>query len=237
MNKPIAKTFLCAGLALLGGMAPRALADDSDQKTIITFGGPVEIPGQILSAGTYVFKLADSSSDRNIVQVFSKDERHLYGTFLSVPDQRLRASGKPIITFEERAARSPEAVKAWFYPGDNFGHEFVYPKDRAVSLAKVNNTPVPSMPTELAANTTRPANTLTEPSVTAMKQAPLKAQKPTEEEVEIAEVFVVGALPAAQPQLPAELPKTGSSLPLVGLMGLLSLGAALGARFASTRVG
>jgi hypothetical protein len=178
------------GLGFLGGMAPRATADEMDQKTIFTFSGPVEIPGQVLQAGTYVFKLADSQSDRDIVQVFSKDEKHLYGTFLAVPDHRLRAAGKPIITFDESAAGSPEAVRAWFYPGDNYGHQFVYPKPKAVALAKANNTPVPSMPAELAPNTTKPVATLKAPHVVAMSQAPLKAQKPTEEEVEIAEVFI-----------------------------------------------
>jgi hypothetical protein len=235
MNRTSAKLILLAGLGFLGGMVPHANADDWDQKTIFTFSGPVEIPGQVLSAGTYVFKLADSSSNRSIVQVFSNDERHLYGTFLSIPDQRLRPAGKPIITFDERAAGSPEAVRAWFYPGDEIGHQFVYPKDRAVLLAKANNTPVPSMPTELAAYTTEPATTLNEPNVVAMKQAPLKMQKPTEEEVDIAELFVAQALPADQPQLPAELPKTASMLPLIGLVGLLSLGAAFGMRFAVAR--
>src|SRR6202163_1738938 len=173
MNRTTAKLALLAGLGFLGGI-PHATADEWDQKTTFTFSGPVEIPGQVLSPGTYVFKLADSSSDRNIVQVFSKDEKHLYGTFLSIPDQRLRPIGKPIITFDERAAGSPEAVRAWFYPGDDFGHQFVYPKEKAVLLAKANNTPVPSMPTELAANTTKPAGTVNEPHVMAMKQAPLK---------------------------------------------------------------
>jgi hypothetical protein len=181
MNKTRAKVALLVGLGFLVGMVPRATADEADQKTIFTFSGPVEIPGQVLSAGTYVFKLADSSSDRNVVQVFSKDEKHLYGTFLAIPDQRLRPAGKPIITFDERAAGSPEAVRAWFYPGEDIGHQFVYPKDRAVALAKANNSPVPSMPAELAANTTKPAATVSEPHVMEMKQAPLKAQKPTEE--------------------------------------------------------
>ena len=238
MNRTTAKLILLAGLGfLLGGMVPRATADESDQKTIFTFSGPVEIPGQVLSAGTYVFKLADSSSDRKIVQVFSKDEKHLYGTFLSIPDERLRPAGKPIITFDERAAGSPEAVRAWFYPGDDVGHQFVYPKDKAVALAKANNIPVPSMPAELAVNTTKPAATVNEPHVMALKQAPLKAQKPTEEEVNISEVFIAQASPGDQPQLPAELPHTGSPLPLIGLVGLLSLGAALGVRFAVARVG
>jgi hypothetical protein len=229
MNATRAKVVLLAGLGFLGAMAPRALADESDQKTIFTFSGPVEIPGQVLSAGTYVFKLADSSSNRNIVQVFSKNEKHLYGTFLAIPDARLQPAGKPIITFDETPAGSPEAVRAWFYPGDTYGHQFVYPKPKAVALAKANNTPVPSMPAELAANTTQPAASVKAPQVVAMSQAPLKAQKPNEEEVEIADVFVA---PDPAQQLPATLPTTGSAMPLIGLIGLASLAAALGLRFA-----
>jgi len=230
MNTTSTKAILFAGLAFLGGMASRALADEWDQKTIFTFSDPVEIPGQVLPAGTYVFKLADSRSDRNIVQVYSKDEKQLHGTFLAVPDMRLRAAGKPIITFDEAPAGSPEAVKAWFYPGLNYGHQFVYPKPRAVALAKANNTPVPSMPAELAANTTKPAASTEAPHIVAMSQAPLRAQKPNEEEVEIAEVFLAPG--PAQAQASATLPSTGSLSPLIGLLGLLSLGAALGLRFA-----
>ena len=235
MNRANAKLILLVGLGFLGGMVPRAIADEWNQKTIFTFSGPVEIPGQVLPAGTYVFKMGDSSSDRNIVQVFSKDEKHLYGTFLAIPDARLRPAGKPIITFDERAAGSPEAVRAWLYPGDDAGHQFVYPKERAVALAKANNTPVPSMPAELATNTTKPAATVNERHVMAMKQAPLKVQKPTEEEVDISEVFVAQASPTDQTPLPAELPRTGSPLPLIGLVGLLSLGAALALRLAAAR--
>jgi hypothetical protein len=181
--------MLLVGLGFLGGMIPRATADESDQKIIFTFSGPVKIPGQVLEAGTYVFKLADSDNDRDFVQVFNKDETHLYGTFLTISDERLRPAGKPIIKFEEAPAGSPEAVKAWFYPGDEDGHEFVYPKPEALALAKANNTPVPSMPAEFGANTKKPAHTMKEPHVVAMRQAPLKAQKPTGEESEVAEVF------------------------------------------------
>src|SRR5580692_10540597 len=158
MNNRKMITLVCLGV--LGTVLPGAKADERNQKTVFTFSGPVEVPGQVLEAGTYVFKLMDSQSDRNIVQVFNKRENHLYGTFLTIPNYRLKPTGKTIITFEERAAGAPEAVKAWFYPGDNYGHEFVYPKAKAVELAKANNAPVPSMPAELAANTTKPATTM-----------------------------------------------------------------------------
>jgi hypothetical protein len=99
--------WFTGGLLMLAmTVAPRANADEWNQKTTFTFSGPVEIPGQVLDAGTYVFKLVDSSSDPNIVQVYNKNENHLYGTFLTIPDQRLKPAGKSIITFEERAAGS-----------------------------------------------------------------------------------------------------------------------------------
>jgi hypothetical protein len=219
-------------------LLPLAKADEWNQKTVFTFSGPVEIPGKVLPAGTYVFKLEDSQSDRNIVQVFSKNEQHLYGTFLAIPDYRLKPTGKVIISFEERKAGSPEAVKAWFYPGDNFGHQFVYPKKRAVELASANNSAVPSMPDEMTANTTQPAPTMQAPSVTAMKQTPLKAQKPTQEEAEITEVFMPPP-PAQNTPAPAPagntLPHTASLLPLISLLGLLSLGTAAALRSAANR--
>lgn len=222
----------CAGLA--GLWLPQARADESNQKTIFKFSGPVEVPGQVLLPGTYVFKVADSQSDRNVVQVFNKNETHLYGTFLAIPDYRLKTRGKPIINFKERAAGAPEAVRAWFYPGDHYGHEFVYPKAKAVELAKANNQPVASMPTELAANTMKPVQTMQEPEVMAMKQAPLKAQKPTEEEVEIAEVFLIEA-PPEEAAMPAALPQTASNLPLVALIGVLLFGLAGLLRIARAR--
>jgi hypothetical protein len=216
-----------AGVGLLGMMiAPRAKADEWNKKTVFTFSGPVEIPGQVLEAGTYVFKLADSSSDRHIVQIFNKDENHLFATILAIPDYRLKPTGKTILTFEERPAGTPEAVKAWFYPGDNWGNEFVYPKAKAVELAKRTHQAVPSMPNELAVNTTKPAKTLAEPNVVAIKQAPLKAQQPTGVEVEIAEAFTpppAQAAPAAPAASPKQLPTTGSDLPLIGLIGIVSI--------------
>jgi hypothetical protein len=171
MLLPAAVAGLCFALAV-----PSVKASVWNQKTIFSFNQPVEIPGRVLKAGTYVFKLADIQGDRNVVQVYSKDQKHLLGTFLAVPDYRLRTPGKPIIDFTERAEGSPEAVKAWFYPGDNYGHEFVYPKTEATKLAKANNEPVASMTDQ----------DFNGPS---MKTGHVKAVKPTGEEVEVIEVF------------------------------------------------
>src|ERR1700704_605747 len=107
-------------MALLGiGFAPTATSDEYNKKTIVTTNVPIEVPGKVLPPGTYVFKLLDSASNRNIVQIFDKDEKQLYAPVLAIPDYRLEPSDKPVLKFDERPSNSPEALKAWFYPGDN----------------------------------------------------------------------------------------------------------------------
>jgi len=210
----------------------QARADEWNEKTIFTFSAPVEVPGEALPAGTYVFRLADLASDRDVVQIFNKDESHLYGTFITIPDYRLKPAGKTIITFGERAAGSPEAVKAWFYPGENYGHEFVYPKEKAVELARLNKVPVPSMPAPVAANVTKAAPTMQSPPVVALKEAPLKAEQPNQEEAEITQVFTPPP-PGERKPAPAanKLPATAGDLPLLALLGLMSLAAGVSLRF------
>lgn len=104
----------------------RANADLWDHKTIVTFGDSVEIPGQVLPAGTYVFKLLDSPSDRHIVQIWTEDERQVIATILAIPNQRMEPASHSIFQFDERPADSPQALHAWFYPGTTIGEEFVY---------------------------------------------------------------------------------------------------------------
>jgi hypothetical protein len=208
-----------------------AKADEWNKATVVTFNQPFEIPGvgaQVLPAGTYVFKLLDSQSDRHIVQIFNERRDHVFSTILAIPNYRLRVTDKTVITFRERAAGQPEALRAWFYPRNQWGQEFVYPKARAIELAKRINLPVLAMPTELSPNLIEPVKSADEPSVIALKQAPIEAVTPTGEVVAMTEV--VGPPPvqiaAAQPAESKEtLPKTGSLLPLLGLLGLLSIAA------------
>jgi hypothetical protein len=202
-----------------------AKADEWNRKTVVTFSGPVEVPGvgaQTLPAGTYVFKIFDSASDRHIVQIFNEAEDHVFTTILAIPNFRLKATDKTVMTFGERAAGQPEAIRAWFYPGRQWGEEFVYPKLRAVELAKITNQPVLFTPIELE---TAP--------VEALKTAPVQAVKPTGEEVQVAEVVetppeVAVAKPPVEVAAAQSLPQTASTLPLVGLIGLLSLAAGIG---------
>jgi hypothetical protein len=205
-----------------------ASAQSWNKRTSVTFSAPLEIPGvgaQVLPAGTYVFRLLDSQSDRHIVQIFNKDESHLYATILAIPNYRLQATDKTVMTFAERAAGEPQAIRAWFYPGDNSGQEFAYPKKRAVELAKVAKVPVLYIPDEVAPNIVAPVKTATEAPVIALKEVPLKAVKPTGEDVAIAEVIVPPPV-----QIVASLPKTASDLPLLALTGLLCLSVGISLR-------
>ncbi|MGA8556896.1 MAG: hypothetical protein WB630_20995, partial [Candidatus Acidiferrales bacterium] len=193
------------------------------------FSAPVEIPGgRVLPAGTYTFKLLDTSADRNIVQIFNKDQTTLYATVLAIPDYRRNPTDKVLVTFEETKQGGPPAIKEWFYPGESYGQEFVYPKPRAVEIAKNSNQPVPSMSSESASNISQSATSSNDASVVAMKDTPLKAEEANGDEVEVAEVFIVHPVLVAE-NTAAELPKTASMLPLLWLLGIIFT--ALGAAF------
>jgi hypothetical protein len=200
-------------------VAPRANADEFNRKTVITFSEPFEVPGagaQILPAGTYVFKVLDSPSDRHIVQISNQDETHVFTLILAIANYRLKTTDKTVITFTERPAGQPVALKAWFYPGREWGDQFVYERSRAIQLAKETNEAVLSTPAVLTAE---PADVLT--------KAPIEAVNPNGETVDTAQIVdtppaSVAAAPA--PVLVASLPRTASNLGLIGLCGILLLG-------------
>ena len=196
-----------------------------DKRTMVTFNVPVEIPGisaQVLPAGTYVFRLMNSPADRHIVQILNKDETHLYANILAIPNYRLRPTDKTVMTFSERRVGEPQAIRAWFYPGDNFGQEFVYPRKTAVELAKVTDVPVLYVQDEVAPNIVAPAATPTAPPVVALREAPVAAVTPAGQDIAVAQVVEPPPVQTA-----AALPRTASSLPFVALMGLFCLGVGL----------
>lgn len=139
------------------------------------------------------------------------------------------------MTFRERAAGQPQAIRAWFYPGNQWGQEFVYPKKRAIELAKLVNEPVLAMPEELAPMLVKPINSADEPPVIALIEAPVEAVKPTGEVVAMSEFVEPPPVEIAE-ATPKSLPKTASSMPLLGLIGLLSITAGLGLSGISKRL-
>src|ERR1035437_1836540 len=199
-----AVTTVCC-MALMGAvLAPGARADDLNRKTVITFSGPVEIPGVhlagwcVLPAGTYVFKVLASQTDRHIVQIFNKDETAIYATILAIPNYRLKATDKPVITSRATPAGHPEAFRAWFYPGRSGGQEFVDPKAKAMELAKATNTPVLFTSVDIPLEVTEPIKSADAPVVAALQRAPIMAVKPTGEEVQLSEVVTTPPAPTAR---------------------------------------
>jgi len=121
--------FKMLGLVFLLGsvaMSPLAMADEVNQEAVVKLTGPVEVPGRVLPAGEYVFKLADNPSDRGIVQIFNEDQRQLVATIFTVPTNRAKPTDGTVITLEERPNGSPEALGKWFFAGQTEGVEFLY---------------------------------------------------------------------------------------------------------------
>ena len=221
--KNVKAVFCFLAVAMLGAtVLPSARADEWNKKTVVTFSQAVEVPGKILPAGTYTFVLLDSPADRHIVQIFNADGSQLITTVLAINDYRLKPTGDSVMRFSERPGDAPEALRAWFYPGNNFGQEFVYPKVRAIQLAQTAQISVPAVAVE----------TLDE---TVIKTAPIVAVTPDQKEVEVATVIQTTP-PVAAAVTPSpvavketeELPHTASSMPLIALLGGLSIGLALG---------
>jgi hypothetical protein len=216
---------------------PRAKADEWDKKTILTFSGPVQVQNTRLEAGTYVFKLADTT-DRHIVRIFNQDETQVIATILAIPNYRLEPTGDTVIKFSETSDGTitsgtvPEAgvpIKEWFYPGDNFGQEFkVVPQPVETATAEptappsTESAPAPEETPEAAPPPAQPQAEESTPAPT--EQQPAETEQP--------------ATPApAQTEAPTTLPKTASSMPLIGLVSVLSLAAAGGLRMISKREG
>jgi len=206
-------------------------ASDWDKRTVITLHDPLIVAGVpvvTLEPGKYVMRLLDSPSNRHIVQIFNEREDKLFTTVLAIPNYQLEPKDKTGFAFWETPAGNPNALRAWFYPGDNFGQEFVYPKGLAAKIAQEAGTTVIATPAQTEAE---------------LKSAPLaeinKAgeEKPVPEEEIAALAPGLPALTLAPPLelTPITLPKTASPIFAIGLAGLLALMAGVTLRFALPR--
>ncbi|MGA2882965.1 MAG: hypothetical protein ABSG13_28795 [Bryobacteraceae bacterium] len=223
MSKASAVCCLALSFALV------AFGSDWDKRTVITLNQPLIVAGVpvvTLEPGKYVMRLLDSPSNRHIVQIFNEREDKLFTTVLAIPNYRLEPKDKTGFAFWETPAGNPNALRAWFYPGDNFGQEFVYPKGLAAKIAQEAGTTVIATPAQTEAE---------------LKTAPLaeinKAgeEKPVPEEEIAALAPGLPPLAAAPPLEPTALPKTASPIFAIGLAGLLALLIGASLRFAAPR--
>ncbi len=240
------KAFVIASCVGLFGatFAPALHADEWNKRTILTVNEPIQVPGKTLEPGQYVMKLLDSPSNRHIVQIYDKNEQHLVTTVLAIPNYRLEPTGKTQFGFWETPAGQPKALRSWFYPGDNFGQEFAYPKGEAMQIAKEVNQPVPTTyatneselstarvgtvdqvgtEKELDQNTYKSTND-NMPTGTMASQTPTPAQTPVQTAQNTAPPNDTTAERAATPAAtPQRMPRTASPYPAIALFGLVSL--------------
>ena len=261
MNLLNKRALLAAGACIaLFALAPTADAARADKKTRLTVGETIEIPGATLRPGKYVIKLVNTEVNRHIVRFFNEDETDVISTVIAIPNRRLRPTGNSKFSFYEMPAGQPPAMRSWFYPGDNFGQEFVYPKKRAGELARLTGLNVPGAPDETETTMrTKPRQPADPPPVIlrettiiaidrdnqetdtdtgatrnaeAERQSPPKprATEPIMAREDPDEDTVTMAQAQPRKPSPSRLPDTASPAPLLGLIGLLSLGGALGLR-------
>src|SRR5260370_37569038 len=118
--------FALCTLLLCAAFVPGARADQFDKKVIVTFSMAVGVPGHVLPAGTYVFKLGDGIAVGAVVQIWNEEENELLGTTMTIPITRTYSPARSTFEFKDRVGKSPLAIQAWFYPADNTGEEIVY---------------------------------------------------------------------------------------------------------------
>jgi hypothetical protein len=148
----INKLYIAIGLVIAFGLffELAAHADVFNEETTITFSAPVQIPGQVLPAGTYIFQKADPEGDQDLVRILSADRSVEYGTVQTVPVERREVTGDTTITLTQPANGDPSVLVNWFYAGMLNGHEFVYSsqQEQAITQDKqdtlVGNKPMPS---------------------------------------------------------------------------------------------
>ena len=233
--KNLRTLLLVSCLAYLGAyLTPIARAGEWDQKAVLTFSQPVEIPGIVLPAGTYVFSFLGSTADRNIIEVLSQDGQKLYATIEAIPDYRANATGETSIVFEERNAGAPQAIKEWFYPDRRYGHEFVYPEMGTLEIAKSEELEESDYLRLLHQKQTE------SPELAKAEESELK---PVESAglsyLQLLHQKQLEALQqgqTSQAAMVSELPRTGSLLPLVGLSGILLSVAGIGLRLYFKRI-
>ena len=214
-----------------------------DARTEFTFNQPVELPNVTLPAGTYIFRFVDATTGRKVMQVQAKDASNkTYGMFLTINAERPRPSDEAELRFLETPAGQPAAVKTWWYPGNTIGREFIYPKTQARRLAQATNTTVLTTQAENVTNeqmktadlayvspsgqetaltdeqlVAAAANT---PPVGATTQSTASAQANTAAQSDT----MAARRPAQEGTMArAALPRTGTPLAGIGLLGVLSV--------------
>ena len=102
---------------------PRHVSGGANDQ-FMKFSEPVQIPGAVLPAGTYVFEFLTPS----FVRVISTDRRQVFTTFMTIPVSRNVPPYRGQVRFQELGGAEPLRLLAWYLPGSSAGNQPFYPK-------------------------------------------------------------------------------------------------------------
>ena len=212
------KSIRFAAVMLLAGVmsAPVVLAQTPEYSTI-SFNEPTLVGETVLQPGEYLIRVLPGFTSRNRVQITDMNRETIHATLLTVP----HAAGPNVeipntrLIFYPAVEGAPRALRTWFAPDpvSNEGHDIVYEESVAARLAKAYRAPVVTyrQPIVITEDTT-PELVVVTPET---RYEPYVAPR--------ARVTTV----RTETETRRELPRTASDLPLVALLGLLSVAGAV----------
>lgn len=207
---------LCLGIALAASVQVANADVWAEKKSTLTVTERIEVPGAVLEPGTYIIKVAETQSNRNIVQITNTDENKIFATAIATPHANAERAPNTMFIYYNTAAGTPKALRTWFAPNDRFGQDLVYPKARATELAAMTHETVPE--------------TMEEPVVrTAVVAAPAPV-RPAPVAVTETRTTRTDTMVAEAPVRQRRLPKTASPYSVWLVVGLLSVAAAISLR-------
>lgn len=209
-----------------------------------------EVPGQTLKPGSYTIQVVDHLQDRFILRIASTTGAKT-ALFIGVPSSELRTDSKfgPVVWSQDADGKT--ALRGFTFP-DGKSLEFVYPKAEAVDLAKANNTHVLAVDPKSEGKVEMPKLSADDmqlitlwlltptpvgpgesgPGIAAARYQPASQEASAQPSASSSPQQVASVRPL-RPLRPAikSLPHTASSLPLLLLVGLVSLLGAVALRF------
>lgn len=230
--KSTLRFIVVSAFALLISMAAFA---QSPEVSTLPVTEPLDVGGTILQPGTYMIRVLPSRFDRNKVQITNPDRSTVYATVLTVPHYFAPGEESPNTTFVFFPAEQglPRALRTWFAANPSAsqgGHDIVYTETRAQQLAKLSNSRVVSY---------QDATTVADLDTTQLHVVTPEAKvetytytaPPAPAVVETPAPMISSNSETTAAETP-EMPDTASKLPLLALLGFVSLAGAVAVRMA-----
>jgi hypothetical protein len=118
---------LVVSCAVLLSVAAAGAGTLSNHRNVLTFSGPVTLPGVSLTAGSYIFEVMDPNASTDVVVVMNRDHTHMF--YMGLTQRIERPAGFPrdrLVAFGESARGIPTPITAWYPLGESRGYEFLY---------------------------------------------------------------------------------------------------------------